>query len=792
MRSVPFLFVATLLASRAAAQSAAQPAAHWSVTGNAFPDFTIALDSTVAHDGRTSVRIAADDDPGGFAGPVTVLAPAPYAGRHLRITAYLRTASLGDGGAALWARADTATGPNATGAFATTQGRRLIVGTADWTPATIELNVPANARTILVGAISMGRGTLWLDDLSVDGGGAAYHEGFEDPSVATFPKPAPPTAAQIAARLAARSPHESARALTPRGLENVVAFARLTGYVRFFHPTDAAAATNWDEFTVRGVRLVEQAPNADSLARTLRALFAPVAPTVAVFRTGTHAPAPPAPPAGTTGVVFWRHFGYGVPTATPNASPNNIYDSERVLVPLTDGRPPATTPFHRFGPATAATDVPVPDPARPYVAELGGGLSASVPLALYTSDVIIPDSLRHARLRPAAERFSLDDRATRLADATLLWMVPQHFYPYFDVVHTDWTGALRTALAEAATDDAARLDATLERQLAALHDGHGNLYRPGTVRAALPLRLGWVEGRVVVTALGDSAGDLRRGDELLAIDGVPIADALREQESRVSGATPQWIRTAALSRLGSGAPGGVVTLRVRDALAPDAPPRDVRVARVAGPLPQPPLPDRVAELRPGVMYVDLGRATDDDVTAALPKLQQATAIVFDMRGYPRGNTTLVLAMLTDSVIHSARFEVPIVTRPDGAGVVFDGSGRWALPPRQPRLRARVAFLTGGGAISYAESTMGVVEDNKLAPIVGEPTAGTNGNVNPFPLPGGYMVYWTGMRVRKNDGTPHHGVGIRPTVPVSPTLRGVRDGRDDVLERALALVTGAAM
>ncbi len=37
------------------------------------------------------------------------------------------------------------------------------------------------------------------------------------------------------------------------------------------------------------------------------------------------------------------------------------------------------------------------------------------------------------------------------------------------------------------------------------------------------------------------------------------------------------------------------------------------------------------------------------------------------------------------------------------------------------------------------------------------------------------------------GTPHHGVGIHPTIPVSPTLHGVRDGKDEVLARALEVL-----
>jgi len=112
-----------------------------------------------------------------------------------------------------------------------------------------------------------------------------------------------------------------------------------------------------------------------------------------------------------------------------------------------------------------------------------------------------------------------------------------------------------------------------------------------------------------------------------------------------------------------------------------------------------------------------------------------------------------------------------------------------LFPAQPRLTAHIAFLTDGRAISYAESCLGIIEHYKLGAIVGGPTAGTNGNVNPFKVPGGYQVVWTGMKVLKHDGSRHHGVGIAPTVPVSRSIGGVAAGRDEILEKAIEVVGG---
>src|SRR4029079_15428585 len=231
--------------------------------------------------------------------------------------------------------------------------------------------------------------------------------------------------------------------------------------------------------------------------------------------------------------------------------------------------------------------------------------------------------------------------------------------------------------------------------------------------------------------------------------------------------------------------GTSVQARLRGA---DGSTRDVRVVRASTVPATEKRIEKIAEVSPGVTYVDLGRITDADFTAALPQLEKARAIIFDMRGYPRQvNTVGIFQHLTDSVIHSAHFEVPLITMPNYRDVGFM-DGEWTIPPAKPRFSARIIFLSGGGAISYAESTLGVVEAYKLGDVVGEASAGTNGNVNPFTLPGGYSVAWTGMLVQKRDGTPHHGVGVRPTVPVSPTVAGLRAGRDEVLERAIALVT----
>jgi C-terminal processing protease CtpA/Prc len=428
---------------------------------------------------------------------------------------------------------------------------------------------------------------------------------------------------------------------------------------------------------------------------------------------------------------------------------------------------------------------------------LGGGVSALVPLALYAdAKGALP---RVSEVKPRApekpEGFlpSGDDRATRLADVALAWNVFQHFYPYFDVVPVDWPAELRRGLTSAAADaDARAFRDTLRRLVAALHDGHGNAGAMASPsRLGLPILWEWVENRLVVIQVdrehAAGLGGLRVGDVITAIDGRKVAEVLAAEEALSSAATPQWRRYRAVQTLGLGGPGSV-------RLAIEHPGGAAATVTLERSLPtfgpgalEEKRPEKIADLAPGILYVDLTRISDDDWKGALDRLAKAKGIVFDFRGYPNGLSPVFLQYLTAEPIHSAQWRIPVVTRPDHQGWTYSFS-HWTLEPLTPRLTGKIAFVTDGRAISYAESCMGIVEAYKMGAIVGGPTAGTNGNINPFLLPGGYRLVWTGMQVLKHDGSRHHGVGIQPTVPVSRTLAGVAAGRDELLEKAIEVVS----
>ncbi|MBZ5782530.1 hypothetical protein, partial [Klebsiella aerogenes] len=72
--------------------------------------------------------------------------------------------------------------------------------------------------------------------------------------------------------------------------------------IRYYHPSEEAAHTNWDTFATAGMMAIEGARNSSEFATVLRGLFHPIAPTVSI--NGTRA----LVPVEGTQVVAWQHI----------------------------------------------------------------------------------------------------------------------------------------------------------------------------------------------------------------------------------------------------------------------------------------------------------------------------------------------------------------------------------------------------------------------------------------------------------------------------------------------------
>jgi C-terminal processing protease CtpA/Prc len=551
-------------------------------------------------------------------------------------------------------------------------------------------------------------------------------------------------------------------------VENLVAFARLLGYVRHFHPSDEAATTDWDAFAIAGVIQVESARSPSDLKARLGRLFRVVAPTV---RLSTK----PLPPleigvlrggSDVAGIIGWHHRGWA-------------------------GRFPGFFVQRRIMARENAPGDSVLPIGSEMNTHLGGGVWCSVPLTLYTGHRgTVPRGSGAVRLpeRPEGWIPTGNDRATRLAGVVLSWNVIQHFHPYLGVIDADWPAQLPLALREAAVDtDGAAYEETLRRLAATAQDGHVHVTSPYAVKTPRRWPFAWsfVEDRLVLTQADTTLlKDAQVGDQVITIQGRPVEEWISEATPLESGATPEHVRVRVARDLPTLVGTDTLTLDLR---SPTGQARRSVAREHDNPSLRPSLPDSVEEVRPGVWYLDLNRITDADLESTLPRINTGKAVIFDLRGYPRHAFRSVIAHLSETAVQYPRQGFPVILRPDHSDTTF-AWGTWSIEPAQPRIQTRAAFLIDANAISAAETLLSIVEHYRLAELVGERTAGTNGVITEVRLPGRYSVSFTGMRVLKHNGSRHHGVGILPTVPVSRTIVGVAAGRDEQLERAIEVVS----
>lgn len=445
-----------------------------------------------------------------------------------------------------------------------------------------------------------------------------------------------------------------------------------------------------------------------------------------------------------------------------------------------------------------------PEPGEYFVRAINSGLSCAVPLCLYSdrtgtiphADKNLLKVLDESLNRITVVELSANNMYFNLACIAIIWNVLQHSYPYFDLYDLDWENTLGEYLSRAyecdSNDDLLK---TIEELLALINDCHAMARNTNdrTLSNYPPFQTDFAEGKLVISRLYNQKTGLKEGDVITEIDGRTVEDLIRENEKRISAAIPGWKRAILLRVLLRKKGSLEMVLKVKreneelektvelDHTFFDFVEKgDYREYR----------PEKIAELEEGLYYIDMERTVMKEIKEIIHDLACAKGVIFDMRGYPYF-TSEVLNHLSDIPLKSAHWNVPQIIYPDRKDLAgYHTDGRWEIEPQAPKISGKVVFLTNGITMSAGESVMGIVEAYKLGTIVGETTAGTNGNVNMINLPGGYVVNYTGMKVLKHDGSQHHGVGITPDIPVFRTIKGISEKRDEFLEKAIEIIKGS--
>lgn len=149
------------------AQSAV-PASHapkgWFMAGSKPDNYQTGVDQAMVENGLPSAFLkSAVPDTGGFGTLMQSISAKDYAGKRVRLHAWVRSQDISSW-AGLWMRVDKG---NTSVAFDNMQNRP-IKGTQMWEAGDVVLDIPQNATRISMGILLTGAGEVWMNDVTFE------------------------------------------------------------------------------------------------------------------------------------------------------------------------------------------------------------------------------------------------------------------------------------------------------------------------------------------------------------------------------------------------------------------------------------------------------------------------------------------------------------------------------------------------------------------------------------------------------------------------------------------------
>lgn len=397
--------------------------------------------------------------------------------------------------------------------------------------------------------------------------------------------------------------------------------------------------------------------------------------------------------------------------------------------------------------------------------------------------------------------FDILDGGVRMLGLFRLWNALEYYAPDIGFAHTDWDEALLEAIpsmAEAQTYDDYLL--TLARMGAETRDGHlafssmrrnhlwnffGNQQLPCTVKR--------VDGQLVIWQIANDECGLLPGDVLVSIDGITIEErtlqlmpyvaaagetqSLNQTQSRL---LQSWEQTAQVEILRDGNPHTVQVPTISHFNAENV-------------LKNGFLPNQ------NIGYIDPSALGEKDLPALMEEFAETDGIIVDLRYYPSVPIGYELAeSIKPEPTQFAKMAIPNPALPGnyyGVDVFCSGRG-WMKQMGMSEedhivYSGQVVLLMDEQTQSQGEFTVMSLRDAPNAVVIGSTSAGADGDIVTLPLPGvkgsNLHVVFTGLGIYTPQGERTQQKGLQPDIWCNPTVEGLKNGRDELIDRAIEYI-----
>lgn len=389
----------------------------------------------------------------------------------------------------------------------------------------------------------------------------------------------------------------------------------------------------------------------------------------------------------------------------------------------------------------------------------------------------------------------------RLLALARIWAAIEYFSPHKNRIELGWQNVLENQIPkfEKAKDSLEYYKAILNT-FSYLHDSHSSItfhpdkYSPlGNKGFQLYFQL--IEDKVVATNFLPQSKSLKDkdqieyGDILISIDGISVDSLLNEYRQFVGGSHKASIDKFILSnylRLGWNDT-AVVEVERNNEL------KKLTLHRHTGNFISKLISEEFSatswkEIDKNIGFIRTDLMNNEEFYKAMRKLKKKKALIIDLRyGYNFDKLyPVVLAhyFSSEEKKHAKMYKISkdIPWKFNEINPVFMIGIK-----QKPKFKGKLIILIDEYVQSASETALSFIKTFPNVTLIGQPTAGSNGNAALINLPGNYSVLFTAADMSYPDGTSAVGDGIHPDIYVKKTIEGVKNNKDEILEKAIEYI-----
>lgn len=390
-------------------------------------------------------------------------------------------------------------------------------------------------------------------------------------------------------------------------------------------------------------------------------------------------------------------------------------------------------------------------------------------------------------------QFHYPDCGFHLLSLFRYWNIIQYYYPYKYLITENWNTILPQYIPifiNASNE--------LEYKLAFLslkthiHDSHGYLLSYDNSlnnyfgNLSPKINVSFIENKVVVTETEDNSTTLNKGDVLLKINEKDINEKKNELLTFTAASNlPAQLLRVSSNILSTNDSIINITYQRNDII------KNINIhcypRKLGNPTKRPRNNDTCFKyLSPSIFYINPGNIKSQYINDTLySQIKNTKGIIIDLRYYPTdGIIHLLLHYLYPDTISFAKATSANLISPG----LFQFEDNITGGNKNPDYyKGKVVIIVNEKTQSHGEFSAMAYRTTPKATVIGSTTAGADGNVVNFYLPGGILTLITGIGIYYPDGRETQRVGIVPDIEVHPTIKGIREGRDELLEKAIEII-----